>query len=111
MPRKLVAGSNPATPERPSGLSAAFLQILFPYSFPAEISKHTIKKGRLHLFRSDSFFVYWNLTITGGIIMEDHFVHASDCQCLKCNEQAIEEFIEAQFEADLLEEVEDVEVL
>lgn len=43
--------------------------------------------------------------------MEDHFVHASDCQCLKCNEQAIEEFIEAQFEADLLEEVEDVEVL
>ena len=26
-------------------------------------------------------------------------------------EQAIEEFIEAQFEADLLEEVEDVEVL
>ena len=50
--------------------------------------------------------------------MEDHFVHASDCRCARCNviltpeeERAVEEFIEAQFEADLLDEVEDVEVL
>jgi hypothetical protein len=67
--------------------------------------------------------------------MEDHFVHASDCKCERCqpdlivcpfcsarfgkevrhlsteDEKAVEEFIDAQFEADLLEEIEDVEVL
>lgn len=45
-------------------------------------------------------------------------VHASDCQCHRCQrtispeeEKAIEEFIEAQFEDSLLAEAEELEVL